>query len=108
MWRTPSSTLKTPLGSLSFPVEGSQVYQPSRFLPLNRGIQPVSLVAGGDCGGHAMTFESDAMDRTSSRQTFSDRSRAPISHDLAWPVPGSYVAVIFFPRGRGSMRESNT
>src|SRR6266849_3991587 len=38
----PSSTLKNFLGSAFLPVVGRKVYQPSRFFPLNREIQPPS------------------------------------------------------------------
>src|SRR5947207_2321915 len=44
MWSIPSCTLNTPLGSLLIPVEGSHVYQPSRFWPLNSGVQRLSAV----------------------------------------------------------------
>src|ERR1017187_751841 len=56
MWTIPSSILKTFLGSLFLPVEGRNVYHPSKSLPFISGVQPASeseVAASAACPVHA-------------------------------------------------------
>src|ERR1700682_76998 len=68
----PSSTLKTPFGSLFFPLESRYVYQPLKSFPLNKGIHP--SFSG---------FLSEAADAEASLSTQTARTRLRNEHKIA-------------------------